>query len=51
MLITVHAAASSAAMPSGSALREDIDRTLLRFSEDGTYRELYIKWFGVEEAA
>ena len=39
------------ALPSGSALREDIDRTLLRFSEDGTYRELYIKWFGVEEAA
>ena len=34
------------AVRTGSELREDIDRTLLRFSEDGTYRELVVKWFG-----
>lgn len=36
------------ALPTGSALREDIDRTLLRFVEDGTYRGLREKWFGQE---
>lgn len=39
------------AVPSGSALREDIDRTLLRLLEDGTYRALLIKWFGVVDEA
>ncbi|NNL72623.1 MAG: transporter substrate-binding domain-containing protein [Silicimonas sp.] len=34
------------AVPSGSPLREDIDRTLLRLTEDGTYRDLLVKWFG-----
>jgi len=38
------------ALPSDSPLREDIDRTLLRFAEDGTYREIYIRWFGSEGA-
>lgn len=34
------------AVRSGSDLREDIDRTLLGFSEDGTYRAIATKWFG-----
>lgn len=38
------------ALPSGSPLREQIDRVLLRFAEDGTYRELHLKWFGEAEA-
>lgn len=36
------------ALQSGSALREPINRTLLRFAEDGTYRALLVKWFGPE---
>ena len=35
-------------LPTGSELREPINRTLLRFSEDGTYRALLVKWFGPE---
>ena len=37
------------ALQTGSELREPINRTLLRFSEDGTYRALLVKWFGPEE--
>lgn len=33
-------------LPAGSALREDIDLTLLEFREDGTYDTLLSKWFG-----
>lgn len=36
------------ALRSGSSLREDIDRTLLGFSEDGTYRNIATKWFGTD---
>lgn len=36
--------------PNGD-LREPVDRVLLRFSEDGTYRRIYTKWFGQEEAS
>ncbi len=34
------------ALPSGSPLREDIDRALLAMREDGTYGALVDKWFG-----
>ncbi len=34
------------ALPSNSELREPINRILLRFREDGTYDDLYAKWFG-----
>lgn len=34
------------AFPSGSDLREEVDQTMLRLREDGTYDELLIKWFG-----
>ncbi len=34
------------ALPSDSALREPINRILLRFREDGTYDELSGTWFG-----
>ncbi|MGB7318615.1 MAG: transporter substrate-binding domain-containing protein [Planktotalea sp.] len=33
-------------MPSGSALKEDIDLTLLQFREDGTYDAILTRWFG-----
>ena len=36
------------ALPTGSELREPINRILLRFAEDGTYRALLVKWFGSE---
>ena len=36
------------ALQTDSPLREPINRTLLRFSEDGTYRALLVKWFGPE---
>ena len=36
------------ALQTDSALREPINRTLLRFAEDGTYREILVKWFGKE---
>lgn len=38
------------AMATGSELREPINRTLLRFKEDGTYRELLQRWFGSADA-
>jgi polar amino acid transport system substrate-binding protein len=38
------------AVPTGSELREPINRTLLRFKEDGTYRALMQRWFGTDEA-
>ena len=38
------------AVPTGSELREPINRALLRFNEDGTYRALMVKWFGAEAA-
>ncbi len=34
------------AFPQGSELREQVTITLLKFMEDGTYAELYKKWFG-----
>jgi len=34
------------AYPSGSVLREEVDRTLLKMKEDGTYEELLEKYFG-----
>ncbi len=34
------------AFPQGSDLREKVTITLLKFMEDGTYNELYEKWFG-----
>ena len=34
------------ALPTGSALREDINQTLLRLREDGTYDDLVRQWFG-----
>jgi len=34
------------AFPQGSELREKVTITLLKFMEDGTYNELYKKWFG-----
>jgi ABC-type amino acid transport substrate-binding protein len=37
------------AFPSGSSLREDVNRALLRLQEDGTYDAIYTRWFGVDE--
>ncbi|NNE80038.1 MAG: transporter substrate-binding domain-containing protein [Silicimonas sp.] len=37
-------------LQTGSELREPINRVLLRFAEDGTYRALYVKWFGTDGA-
>lgn len=34
------------ALPSGSALREDINQSLLKLREDGTYARLVSDWFG-----
>ncbi|MCC6612914.1 MAG: transporter substrate-binding domain-containing protein [Anaerolineae bacterium] len=34
------------ALPTGSPLREDIDRALLEILEDGIYDEIYERWFG-----
>ena len=34
------------ALPSGSALAEPINQSLLQLREDGTYQQLYRKWFG-----
>lgn len=34
------------ALPSGSPLREEVNQSLLRLREDGTYRDLQQKWFG-----
>ena len=35
------------AIPTGSPLAEQINQSLLRLREDGTYDVLYRKWFGV----
>jgi polar amino acid transport system substrate-binding protein len=34
------------AMPIGSPLRAKVDKALLKMQEDGTYTDLYNKWFG-----
>lgn len=34
------------ALPTGSAIREEIDQALLRLREDGTYDDLVDRWFG-----
>jgi len=34
------------ALPTGSPLRKPINEALLRLKQDGTYEELYTKWFG-----
>ncbi len=34
------------AFPSDSRLREEINRVLLELREDGTYSEIYTRWFG-----
>jgi polar amino acid transport system substrate-binding protein len=34
------------ALPEGSPLREEINRALLRLIEDGTYNDIYARWFG-----
>jgi polar amino acid transport system substrate-binding protein len=34
----------------GSPLRENINRTLLEIYNDGTYQQLYSKWFGASNA-
>jgi polar amino acid transport system substrate-binding protein len=34
------------ALPSGSALAEPINQSLLKLREDGTYTRIYRKWFG-----
>lgn len=34
------------ALPTGSPMREEINRTLLRLREDGTYDDLVDRWFG-----
>ncbi len=36
------------ALQAGSPLRESIDRALLEMHEDGTYDDLYQRWFGSE---
>jgi len=36
------------AFPQGSDLREKVTITILKFMEDGTYAELFKKWFGSE---
>lgn len=38
------------ALPTGSPLREPINRVLLRLEEDGTYAELQRRWFGLTYA-
>lgn len=35
------------ALPTGSPLAEQLNQSLLRLREDGTYEALYRKWFGV----
>jgi len=39
------------ALPSDSPHREAINRALLRLAEDGTYQQLYARWFGESNAA
>ncbi|MFO7764854.1 MAG: glutamine ABC transporter substrate-binding protein GlnH [Pelovirga sp.] len=44
----VKAAQYGIAFPLGSPLRKDVNVALLEMMEDGTYDELYVKWFGEE---
>lgn len=37
-------------MPRGSSYRNDINRAILSLREDGTYDEIYERWFGVEDS-
>jgi len=37
------------ALPEGSPLREEINRALLRIVEDGSYQDIYARWFGAEQ--
>jgi len=34
------------AFPTGSLLREEINRALLILVENGTYEQIYTKWYG-----
>jgi polar amino acid transport system substrate-binding protein len=34
------------AFPTGSELREEVNRALLDIQEDGTYNRIYDRWFG-----
>lgn len=34
------------ALPSDSKWIEQINQSILKFREDGTYAEIYLKWFG-----
>ena len=36
------------ALPTDSPLREGIDRVILESQKDGTYRSIYVKWFGAQ---
>jgi polar amino acid transport system substrate-binding protein len=36
------------AVPTSSALREDINRALLKLHENGMYKEIYTRWFGAD---
>jgi ABC-type amino acid transport substrate-binding protein len=38
------------ALPTGSPYREPINRATLKLMEDGTYQELYERWFGANPA-
>lgn len=38
------------ALPTDSLLRESINRTLLEIYSDGTYQQIYSKWFGAANA-
>lgn len=35
------------ALPENSPLRERLNRALLRLHENGTYEQIYNKWYGV----
>lgn len=37
------------ALPEGSPLREELNRALLRLVENGTYQDIYARWFGAEQ--
>src|SRR5262249_52384604 len=36
------------ALPTGSSYREPINRSTLKLLEDGTYRQIYERWFGAD---
>jgi polar amino acid transport system substrate-binding protein len=37
------------AAPTGGALREEINRALLKLQESGIYDDIYIRWFGTDQ--